>query len=103
MFDRPSKHGDYGVFVRLEEEQLVEAFEGDSDGVSFVVIHDDTEEGLSPSERVSVAFDAALRPIYWNDFKCRYWMYDFKHGEHWCRMVQTDLPYYVAIHMLVED
>ena len=84
-FGEPSKHGDYGVFVGLDEDSNhVILKECNEYGECFVVIHDNTEHGLSVDERHRIAIASANQMIYWNDIDCYHWMFDFKVGEHWC-------------------
>lgn len=103
-FDLPSKHGDYGVFVgTVDGKGLAVLTEPNECGECLVVVHDNTDGGLTAGEREDIAKKAVTQTVYWNDIDCYHWMFDFKCGGHWCEMWHgnDDEPYYLAMHINV--
>lgn len=49
-----------------------------------VIVHDNTEEGITFEQAERIATVAAYRPIYWSDDRMCHWMFDFKSEGHWC-------------------
>lgn len=108
MFNKQSKHGDYGIFVGgsyCSSDFEIVTGNGSYDSVGFVVVHDDTEHGLSEQERNDIALASIHQNIFWNDIECYHWMYDFQCDGHWCEMWRgnDEEPYYLVQHMIVTD
>lgn len=49
----------------------------------FVWVHDNTRCGLVEGEAAAIADLASKAPIYWSDFRCCHWMYNFQCCGHW--------------------
>ena len=85
---------EHEVFVKLEEEWVGEA-ESDSDGAVRVIVQEHTEEPMSRSERLSVAYSTVFRRNMLGDdglgigFEC---------GVRWCVAGIQDGTLHVSVY-----
>lgn len=101
--DNPhGKHGDYGFHIKGVHNDKGEWI--DYDKPVFVMVHDNTDGGLTDFELKRVAEAATTKTVYWSDGRLCYWMFDFKMWDHWCEMLDVpDEPYYECMHISVYD
>ena len=96
------KHGNHMIHlkgVHSKNGQWV-----DFENPVSVMVHDNSDSGLTNDELRKIAEAAILKPIYWNDVDCYYWMYDFNVWTHWCEMLHEDRtgePIYECMHINV--
>ena len=101
--DHPDgKHGNYGFHIKG-----IRAADGDwvdFDDPVFVMVHDNSKDGLSDEELRKIAEESLRKPIYWSDDRLCYWMYDFNVWDHWCEMVDVpDESHYECLHINVYE
>lgn len=102
MFE--AKHGLHGFHIKG-----LHANDGDwveFDTPWFVMVHDNSEDGLSYDELRKIAEESLRKPVYWNDLESYYWMFDFKVWNHWCEMLHEDRTgesIYECMHINVYD
>lgn len=97
------RHGNYGFHIkglRANDGDWVEF-----DHPWFVMVHDNSNKGLTSDELRKVAEESLRKPLYWSDARCVYWMYDFNVWDHWCELVTpTDNEsIYECMHINVYD
>lgn len=83
------KHGNYGFHIK--ETTCEDGSRVEFEDPIFVMVHDNSRDGLTPEELRKVAEASIHKPIYWNDIECFHWMFDFKVWDHWCEMVHEGL------------
>lgn len=83
------KHGNYGFHIKGIRASDGDWVEFDSD--MFVMVHDNSDSGLTHEEMKKIAEESLRKPIFWNDLDSYYWMFDFKVWDHWCEMVHEDV------------
>jgi len=82
------KHGNHGFHIKglhMSDGDWVEF-----DSPVFVMIHDNSDAGLTNDELRKIAESSVDKTIFWNDVGCYYWMFDFKVWDHWCEMLHED-------------
>ena len=108
-FSKPSKHGDYAIFVGAPDDGTIFVLTADeyneASGECLVIVHDNTMDGLTADQRNEISMSAVVQTIYWNDYDSYYWCFDWKVAGHWCEMWHgnDDEPYYLAQHINVID
>ena len=102
MNKKDGKHGNYGFHIKgiPNNGDWV-----DFDSPMFVMVHDNSDDGLSVEELRKIAEESIRKPIYWNDVDCYYWMFDFNVWDHWCEMVTPtdEEPYWECMHINVYE
>lgn len=100
MNKKDGKHGNFGFHIKgiPNNGDWV-----DFDSPMFVMVHDNSDDGLSVEELRKIAEESIRKPIYWNDVDCYYWMFDFNVWDHWCEMVTPtdEEPYWECMHINV--
>ena len=70
--------------MNIDDTRNGYALFGVCDGELGVIIHDNTEKGLTWEEGRVIANEAATKEIHWSDDRLCQWMYDFQAAGHWC-------------------
>lgn len=104
MNKKDGKHGNYGFHLKGIHDETGKFIPIDNpDKPVFVMVHDNSDDGLTHEEMKRIAEHAVWNTVYWSDDRCCYWMYDFKVWDHWCEMVTPtdDEPFWECMHINV--
>lgn len=98
------KHGNYGFHIK--ETICNDGDHIEFDDPIFVIVHDNTKNGMTHEDMRKVADASIKQHIYWNDVESYYWMYDFKVYDYWCEMLHervTGESIYDCMHISVTE
>lgn len=100
MNKKDGKHGNFGFHLKGVYDERLNFVPIDP---AFVVVHDNSDDGLMHDEMKKIAERAISNTVYWSDERCCYWMFDFNVWNHWCEMVTPtdDEPYWECMHINV--